>query len=417
MTAANLAAAAHGRRAGMRRRNPTPRQGGGDVCPPPLRILRRCADDSPDNRAAADPYPVRATQRRRRSLSRQADGRRCRGGVGRRVPRRPREGPRRRRRPAGGRRVARIRAPPGRRALQRRPLGGRLRRRPDRALGVHDPRLDRRLRHLARRVAAQARGGRDGARERDQRGRDPARGGRPARRRPRPAADRARPPDPRRRRDPRGGQARRGDGHGALRRRRAPRRAPRAERARPVAGARGRPGAGPLRRLVRALPALLGWAQGRAGAAAAAGRAGLRRHLPAADPPDRADEPQGAQQHARRGARRSRLALRHRLGDGRARRRPPRAGHARGRARAVRGRGRARARHRARPRDQRLGQSPVAQGAPRVVPPPARRHDQVRREPAQEVPGHLQRQLGHAPTGGRCGTSCCGSRSCGSSSA
>ncbi len=31
--------------------------------------------------------------------------------------------------------------------------------------------------------------------------------------------------------------------------------------------------------------------------------------------------------------------------------------------------------------------------APRVVPPPARRHPEVRREPAQEVPGHLQRQL------------------------
>ena len=31
--------------------------------------------------------------------------------------------------------------------------------------------------------------------------------------------------------------------------------------------------------------------------------------------------------------------------------------------------------------------------APRVVPPPARRHAQVRREPAQAVPGHLQRQL------------------------
>ena len=33
--------------------------------------------------------------------------------------------------------------------------------------------------------------------------------------------------------------------------------------------------------------------------------------------------------------------------------------------------------------------------APRVVPAAARRHDQVRREPAQALPGHRQRRLGH----------------------
>ncbi len=43
-----------------------------------------------------------------------------------------------------------------------------------------------------------------------------------------------------------------------------------------------------------------------------------------------------------------------------------------------------------------LGRPPVADRAPGVVPPPPRRHAQVRREPAQEVPGHLQLQLGHA---------------------
>ena len=32
---------------------------------------------------------------------------------------------------------------------------------------------------------------------------------------------------------------------------------------------------------------------------------------------------------------------------------------------------------------------------PRVVPPPARRHAQVRREPAEALPGHPQRRLGH----------------------
>ena len=55
---------------------------------------------------------------------------------------------------------------------------------------------------------------------------------------------------------------------------------------------------------------------------------------------------------------------------------------------------RARARGRARLRDPVLARPPVADGASRVVPAPARRHDQVRREPAQEVPGHRQRRLG-----------------------
>ena len=45
---------------------------------------------------------------------------------------------------------------------------------------------------------------------------------------------------------------------------------------------------------------------------------------------------------------------------------------------------------------QRVGRPPVAEGAPGVVPPPPRRHAQVRREPAQALPGHLQLQLGHA---------------------
>ena len=47
---------------------------------------------------------------------------------------------------------------------------------------------------------------------------------------------------------------------------------------------------------------------------------------------------------------------------------------------------------------------PVADRAPGVVQPPARRDAQVRREPAQEVPGHLQRQLRLARTGRGSGT-------------
>ena len=54
---------------------------------------------------------------------------------------------------------------------------------------------------------------------------------------------------------------------------------------------------------------------------------------------------------------------------------------------------RARARDRARLRDPVLPRPPVADGAPGVVQPPARRDAQVRREPAQALPGHLQRQL------------------------
>ena len=56
--------------------------------------------------------------------------------------------------------------------------------------------------------------------------------------------------------------------------------------------------------------------------------------------------------------------------------------------RLVGARARARARDRARLRDPVLARPPLADGAPGVVPPPARRHDQVRREPAQALPGH-----------------------------
>ena len=56
---------------------------------------------------------------------------------------------------------------------------------------------------------------------------------------------------------------------------------------------RGRPPAGAVRRLVRAVPALVGRADRGQGAAPAVGRARLRRPLPAADPPDRPHQPQG----------------------------------------------------------------------------------------------------------------------------
>ena len=50
-------------------------------------------------------------------------------------------------------------------------------------------------------------------------------------------------------------------------------------------------------------------------------------------------------------------------------------------------------RDRARLRDPVLARPSLARRAPGLVPPPPRRHAQVRREPAQALPGHLQRQL------------------------
>ena len=92
------------------------------------------------------------------------------------------------------------------------------------------------------------------------------------------------------------------------RRRHRPSRSQRADPARPRPRARRRAHAGPLRRLVRALPALLGRLRRRARAAPALCRARLRRPLPAADPPDRRDQPQGPQRRAHRRPRRSRAA-------------------------------------------------------------------------------------------------------------
>ena len=76
------------------------------------------------------------------------------------------------------------------------------------------------------------------------------------------------------------------------------------------------------------------------------------------------------------------------------------------------GRARLRAAVRARP--------PLGQGAPGVVHRAPRRHDRLRGEPAEEVPGHLPGQLRQRPRGhlqrGRCGSCCSGSSTaCGSS--
>ena len=252
------------------------------------------------------------------------------------------------------------RAPPMRRVdahARRRPLGratfpvdG------DRPLAVHDRGVDRRLRHLARRAGAQGR--------------------RPGRRtcspscsrasrcsRTRSARDRGPAPtsaliehaleqlqhDDRRRRTrstPVALDA------AARRRRRAPPRPRRRRAARRAARADRRPRARALRRLVRAVPALVRRLQGRRGAAPAPDGARLRRHLPAADPPDRPHEPQGPQQRARSpGPDDPGSPVGDRRRDRRPRRGPPRARHARRLRPPDAGGARARHGHRARLRD------------------------------------------------------------------
>ena len=158
---------------------------------------------------------------------------------------------------------------------------------------------------------------------------------------------------------------------------------------------RGGPRPRPLLRLVRAVPALVGRHQGRRGARPGDRRPRLRRPVPAAVPPDRRQQAQGPQQQPHRRPRRPRQPVRHRRRRGRPLRRPPRAGHRAGRPRPVRHRPQARDGRGAGHRAQRVRRPPVAHRAPRVVPAAPRRHAQVRREPAQALPGHLQLQLGH----------------------
>ena len=160
-----------------------------------------------------------------------------------------------------------------------------------------------------------------------------------------------------------------------------------------AASAVGRPPARRPRGLVRAVPAQLGRAEGRHRAPALRRRPGLRRRVPAADPPHRRHRPQGPGQHPRRRPRRSRQPLGHRLADGGHTAIAPRARHPRGLRRLHRrGRG-PRTRGRARLRAPVLPRPPLGPRASRVVPAPARWLDPLRREPAEEVPGHLPHQL------------------------
>ena len=346
----------------------------------------------------AKPAPVA----RRRPLRGQALRRRHRRRLRRHLPRRPRDAARRRQYKAAGRpTMARVRAARGRRPHQRRPLGGRVRGRDARAAGssrsrpgptagrpgttscgarsTADQRGPRR-RALRGRRAARARAA--SAPRATRQGLDRARARRARRRR---RADAARSSTPRSARScfARDG-ARRSERHGAT-------------HAREADPARGRPRQGPA--------SAPGTSCSRAPGAASRRveervpehrRPRLRRALPAADPPDRRQEPQGPQQRARRRPGRPRLAVRDRRRRGRPRRRPPRARH---RCEDVRDLCATAHEH---GMDVALDialnasrRPPVADRAPRVVPAAPRRHAQVRREPAQALPGHLQLQLGH----------------------
>ena len=133
--------------------------------------------------------------------------------------------------------------------------------------------------------------------------------------------------------------------------------------------------------------------------------------LPAADPPDRRGQPQGPQQHPRppgptTPARRGRSARK----DGGHDAIHPDLGTFEDFDAFVAARQRARPRGRPRPRAAGAPDHPWVDDAPGVVHHPRRRHDRLRREPAEEVPGHLPDQLRQRPRPASAAR-CCGSSS------
>ncbi len=167
----------------------------------------------------------------------------------------------------------------------------------------------------------------------------------------------------------------------------------------PSSGRGGGPPQGPVLLLVRDVPPLLR-PRGEARhlprlreAPALRRRDGLRRPLSAAHPPDRHGVPQGEEQLPDPRSGRRREPLGDRLGGGGAQGGRPQARHAR-RLPALPQEGRgARPGDRPRPRLPVLAGPPLCEGAPGVVPQAAGRHHPVRRESAQEVPGHLSVRL------------------------
>ena len=301
-----------------------------------------------------------------------------------------------------------------RRPPQRRPLGRRVPGRRRRPGAVDGPGVGRRLRRLARRDRAQARRRPDRHERRDVGGRrHPQRRRRAAR--PATTARRSRPPSRRSR------TASRSPWRSTPSSRRsssASRRAPRSPSCRSRYEIYVDRVLGPLRLLVRAVPALVRRLPRRARSSSRACRSSASTSSTCRR------STRSATRTARAATTRSSPAPTTRAARGRSATRPAattRSTRTSARSttstRSSQAAARARHRHRARLRDQRLRRPPVAQGAPGVVQPPPRRHDQVRGEPAQEVPGHLQPQLEHATTGRASGTRCWRSSATGSTTA
>ena len=192
--------------------------------------------------------------------------------------------------------------------------------------------VDRRVRDLARRARAQGRRAAARPRRRALRGRPAAQGGEEGRhRRGRQGADRARRrPRSRTTRSPR---------RPSTTSRSAPSCSPPSSGSSPATAASPSRSRSPIEvdRLrarfgswYELFPRSWGGLSGVEAPAPAAGRARLRHPLPAADPPDRPDQPQGRQQLADRRTERPRLPLGDRRRDRRPRRRPPRPRHDRG---------------------------------------------------------------------------------------
>ena len=115
----------------------------------------------------------------------------------------------------------------------------------------------------------------------------------------------------------------------------------------------------------------------------------LRCPLPAAGAPDRHHGAQGQEQRRERAAGRHRQSLGDRLEGGRPQGAASGAGDLRRFSRPGRSRRKARHPDRAGHRLPVLARPSLREGAPGVVPRAPRRHHPVRREPAEEVPGHL----------------------------
>ena len=167
------------------------------------------------------------------------------------------------------------------------------------------------------------------------------------------------------------------------------------------------PAAGPVRRLVRAVPALARRGDrarhaARRRAARSTDVAGMGfdvLYLPPIHPIG-AHAPQGPEQHADRRRRATRAARgRSARAEGGHTAVHPELGTLDDFRRLVAAARDARHRDRARHRVPVLARPSLGARAPGVVPAPPRRHDPVRREPAEEVPGHLPVRLRDARTG------------------